>query len=55
MVDAALDHLGIEFDRSLTETYLKELDGFYIADGWYRDGNYRRIDHYIAFAMHFTG
>ncbi|NSL20003.1 DUF2264 domain-containing protein [Agrobacterium tumefaciens] len=55
MVDAALDHLGIEFDRSLTETYLKELDGFYIADGWYRDGNYRRIDHYIAFAMHFYG
>ncbi|WKL23290.1 DUF2264 domain-containing protein [Agrobacterium tumefaciens] len=55
MVDMALDHLGIEFDRSLTETLQTELDGFYIADGWYRDGNYRRIDHYIAFAMHFYG
>ncbi|MCZ7938259.1 DUF2264 domain-containing protein [Agrobacterium salinitolerans] len=55
MVDMALDHLGIEFDRSLTETFQKELDEFYIADGWYRDGNYRRIDHYIAFAMHFYG
>jgi len=55
MVDMALDHLGIEFDRSLTETFQTELDGFYIADGWYRDGNYRRIDHYIAFAMHFYG
>ncbi|EPR20940.1 MULTISPECIES: DUF2264 domain-containing protein [Agrobacterium tumefaciens complex] len=53
MVDMALDHLGIEFDRSLTEAFQKELDEFYIADGWYRDGNYRRIDHYIAFAMHF--
>ncbi|MBB4454274.1 DUF2264 domain-containing protein [Agrobacterium radiobacter] len=55
MVDMALDHLGIEFDRSLTEAFQKELDEFYIADGWYRDGNYRRIDHYIAFAMHFYG
>ncbi|HCJ72982.1 MAG TPA: hypothetical protein DHW67_15760, partial [Agrobacterium sp.] len=55
MVDMALDHLGIEFDRSLTETFQKELDDFYISDGWYRDGNYRRIDHYIAFAMHFYG
>ena len=55
MVDMALDHLGIDFDRGLTETFQKELDEFYIADGWYRDGNYRRIDHYIAFAMHFYG
>ncbi|WP_395773758.1 DUF2264 domain-containing protein [Agrobacterium pusense] len=55
MVDMALDHLGIEFDRSLTETFQKELDDFYISEGWYRDGNYRRIDHYIAFAMHFYG
>lgn len=55
MVDMALDHLGIDFDRSLTETFKAELDGFYIAGGWYRDGDYRRIDHYIAFAMHFYG
>lgn len=54
-VDIALDRLGVDFDRSLTEAYLKELDGFYIADGWYRDGNVRRIDHYIPFAMHFYG
>ncbi|MBB3384415.1 DUF2264 domain-containing protein [Rhizobium sp. WW22] len=54
-VDIALDRLGAAFDRSLTETYLNELDGFYIADGWYRDGNVRRIDHYIPFAMHFYG
>lgn len=55
LVDIALDRLGVSFDRSLTETYLNELDGFYIADGWYRDGNVRRIDHYIPFAMHFYG
>ncbi|WP_026619930.1 hypothetical protein M728_004116 (plasmid) [Ensifer sp. WSM1721] len=54
-VDIALDRLGVEYDRSLTRAYLAELDGFYIADGWYRDGNVRRIDHYIPFAMHFYG
>lgn len=54
-VDIALDRLGADFDRSLTKQYLEELEGFYIGDGWYRDGNVRRIDHYIPFAMHFYG
>ncbi|AFL52311.1 hypothetical protein ABIE78_001817 [Sinorhizobium fredii] len=53
LVDIALDRLGVEYDRSLTNAYLSELDGFYIADGWYRDGNVPRVDHYIPFAMHF--
>ena len=55
LVDLGLDRIGIDYDRSLTEAYLDELDGFYIGDGWYRDGNVRRIDHYIPFAMHFYG
>lgn len=55
LVDLGLEQCGVDFDRSLTETYLDELDGFYIDDGWYRDGNVRRIDHYIPFAMHFYG
>jgi hypothetical protein len=55
LVDLGLEKCGVEFDRSLTEKYLQELDGFYLGDGWYRDGNIRRIDHYIPFAMHFYG
>lgn len=55
LVDIALDRLGVAFDRTLTTAYLDELDGFYIGDGWYRDGNVRRIDHYVPFAMHFYG
>jgi len=55
MIDLALDEVGADFDRSLTTASLEELDGYYIADGWYRDGNYKRIDHYIPFAMHFYG
>lgn len=55
LVDLGLEECGVEFDRSLTEKYLEELDGFYLGDGWYRDGNVRRVDHYIPFAMHFYG
>jgi hypothetical protein len=55
LVDLGLEECGVDFDRSLTEKYLEELDGFYLGDGWYRDGNVRRIDHYIPFAMHFYG
>ncbi|WP_163267202.1 DUF2264 domain-containing protein [Chelativorans alearense] len=55
LVDLGLEEVGVGFDRELTERYLEELDGFYLGDGWYRDGNVRRIDHYIPFAMHFYG
>ena len=55
LVDLGLEECGVEFDRSLTDKYLIELDNFYLGDGWYRDGNVRRIDHYIPFAMHFYG
>lgn len=55
LVDLGLEKVGVEFDRSYTQAYLEELDAFYLGDGWYRDGNVRRIDHYIPFAMHFYG
>lgn len=55
MVDLGLEQCGIDFDRALTRAYLDEIDGFYLGDGWYRDGKMRNVDHYIAFAMHFYG
>ncbi len=55
MIDLGLERVGVEFDRSLTERYLAELEAFYLGDGWYRDGNVPRVDHYIPFAMHFYG
>lgn len=55
LVDLGLEECGVDFDRTLTTQYLDELDGFYLGDGWYRDGVVRRIDHYIPFAMHFYG
>jgi hypothetical protein len=55
LVDLGLEQCGVDFDRTLTTGYLDELDGFYLGEGWYRDGIVRRIDHYIPFAMHFYG
>jgi hypothetical protein len=55
LLDMGLEQCGVPFDETLTEQYLEELDGFYLGEGWYRDGNVRRIDHYIPFAMHFYG
>ena len=56
LVDLGLERIGVEFDRSLTERLSRRSStGFYLGDGWYRDGNVRRIDHYIPFAMHFYG
>lgn len=55
LVDLGLEQCGIAFDRQMTTNYLDELEGFYIDDGWYRDGNVRQVDHYIPFAMHYYG
>lgn len=51
----ALEHVGVEHDLSIRETALQRLESFYIADGWYADGEGRRFDHYIPFAMHLYG
>ncbi|MBA1157584.1 DUF2264 domain-containing protein [Microvirga mediterraneensis] len=55
MIDLGLEQAGVAFDRTITEQYLQELESFYLGDGWYRDGNVPRVDHYIPFAMHFYG
>ncbi len=55
LIDLGLERCGIAFDRTLTETYLDKLDTLYLGDGWYRDGNVRRVDHYIPFAIHYYG
>lgn len=55
MLDLGLERCGIAFDPVPTRAYLDELDGFYLGEGWYRDGNTRQLDHYVAFAMHFYG
>jgi hypothetical protein len=51
----ALEHCGVEHDLSVRQDGLDRLESFYVDEGWYADGNCRRFDHYIPFAMHFYG
>lgn len=55
LASLALSHVGVEHDLSVREDALVRLEEFYVDDGWYSDGNARRFDHYIGFAMHFYG
>lgn len=55
MVDMGLKSVGAKFNAAPGIKYRDELEGFYVGDGWYRDGQPRQIDHYIPFAFHFYG
>ena len=49
-----LKKLGFVFDR--TDTILEDglaiLDGLYMEDGWYQDGEFGRFDYYEAWSLH---
>ncbi|WP_313200386.1 DUF2264 domain-containing protein [Rhizobium sp.] len=53
LIDLGLTQAGIDFDHSLTEKYLDEVEAFRLGEGWYRDGPVKRADHYVPFALHF--
>lgn len=53
LIDLGLTRAGIDFDHSLTEKYLDEVEAFRLGEGWYRDGPVKRADHYVPFALHF--
>ncbi len=53
LIDLGLTQAGVDFDRSLTEKYLDEVEAFRLGEGWYRDGPVQRVDHYVPFALHF--
>ncbi len=53
LIDLGLTRAGVDFDRSLTEQYLDEVEAFRLGEGWYRDGPVKRADHYVPFALHF--
>ena len=55
LIDLGLIHCGVDVDAEKRETYLDDLEGFVLGNGWYRDGPTRSADHYIPFAFHFYG
>lgn len=53
MVALGMERVGRPVDWSRLEHRFEAIESYYVADGWYRDGPGRRLDHYIAFAIHF--
>ncbi|MFI3227112.1 MAG: DUF2264 domain-containing protein [Clostridia bacterium] len=46
--------LGLPYDQArLDEDQLGIIEPSYVADGWYFDGCYSRVDYYVPFAMQF--
>ncbi len=54
-VDLGLRRVGVKHDRQMTEEYLKDLETYYVADGWSNDGTHRKMDYYIPFGFHWDG
>lgn len=49
-----LKRLGYTYERTeeILEGGLEILDGLYIGDGWYKDGEFGRFDYYEAWSLH---
>lgn len=55
LTNATFERLGLPADREILEKDLAVIEGCYLKDGWYCDGNRGQMDYYIPFAMHFYG
>lgn len=55
IIDLGLEAIGVATDHATQAAYLREIDGFWLGDGWYRDGHTDQLDHYVGFAFHFYG
>ena len=55
LVQRGLARVGAPVDESAQERSLAMLDGFYIGDGWYQDGQGGARDHYVGWAFHAYG
>lgn len=55
LVSLGLDRAEVPYDRSIIEADLDYLESCRLEGGWYRDGQVRRAEHYIPFAMHYYG
>jgi hypothetical protein len=55
LVNLGLKQIGVPYSATLIEESLRRVDQFYLGKGWYRDGNFPQLDHYVAFAYHFYG
>lgn len=56
LINVAFKKLGRpEYNQEIVNENLKEINSYYVGDGWYQDGPTGRYDYYVAFALHFYG
>lgn len=53
MNDLGLYRIGVTLYRSLSKTYMEDLDIIHIDDGWVGEGANNMIDYYNPFALLF--
>jgi len=55
LVHLGLSRVGAQQDSPAVEASLNKLEGYYLEDGWYRDGLGGACDYYNPFAIQFYG
>ncbi len=57
MVNIGFKTLGLAYNKEQMESYMDDLDTYYLENGWYRDGDVEgaHAEYYIPFAMHYYG
>lgn len=52
MIETLFAALGVDCDRLRIDRAIRQLDGWYVGDGWYADGPDFRFDYYNSFVIH---
>jgi len=55
LIQAAFRRMGWSWNKKQLEQDLAKLDGWYLGEGWYCDGQPSQMDYYIPFGMHYYG
>lgn len=55
LVNLGFARIGGPFDQAAVEESLRTIEGYWLGDGWYRDGVLQNTDFYNAWAFHFYG
>jgi hypothetical protein len=55
LINVVLRSVGGDWSARNVEADLRRIDQFYLGGGWYADGEGRRGDYYVPWAMHFYG